>query len=671
MTDDDCGTGSSSISGIAFRTTAGNYPTKYDNGLFFADYTRRCIWFAPASSATANPDFTSIEQFANLRRSGDTSGGAVWVGTTPAGDIIYADYDRNEIRAIHYYQALPPNAAFTATPTSGPTPLDVDFDASASNDPNGDPITYQWDLDGDGQFDDATGVSAEQVYTSPGNVTVGLKVTAGGDTDTAFKTINVGTAPTATITGPAATTTWSVGDPFSVTGTGTDLQDGTLAASKFTWTLAIEHCPSNCHEHIISSKTGVKTFAFNAPDHDYPSYIRVYLKVTDSSGLSTTVQRDFQPKTGTVDAVSSPSGFTLGVGSGSGAPPPAVTGIRGSHVTVTAPASVTMGEDVWTFSKWSDGGARNHAAKIVNATNHLTATYTRTASDAPNSCSSASTISPTGAWRAGRLSTPTDIDWYKFSFTSTGVVRIVLGNLPEDASLSLYSGCTKLLSTSDRGGNATEEIFKTLAKGSYAVKITTKGVASPDSYALSIRRVPAGLALLSTSTRVDGSSLITVGEVYNGTTTSQAPSMITVKLYDAAGHLLATRTGRTDIYVPRGYRAPFRIVGSVPAGYAKAVVTVRAVSTHAVLTTLTSSGVTAAYDASRYRMQGTVKASVAVSSYRVMMTSYNRVGNVVDVTRSIIGSPTLGAGASTTFDAWSSLAAPIDKAGLRMVGVRK
>ena len=49
--------------------------------------------------------------------------------------------------------------------------------------------------------------------------------------------------------------------------------------------------------------------------------------------------------------------------------------------------------------------------------------------------------------------------------------------------------------------------------------------------------------------------------------------MITAKLYNAAGHLLATRTGRTDMYVPQGARAPFRIVGSVPAGYAKAVVT--------------------------------------------------------------------------------------------------
>jgi hypothetical protein len=54
-----------------------------------------------------------------------------------------------------------------------------------------------------------------------------------------------------------------------------------------------------------------------------------------------------------------------------------------------------------------------------------------------------------------------------------------------------------------------------------------------------------------------------------------------------------------------------------------------------------------------------------------MMTSYNTFGMVVDVTRSIIGKSTLAAGASTTFDAWSSLASPIDKAGLRMVGVRK
>jgi glucose/arabinose dehydrogenase len=672
VTNDDCGTGSSSISGIAFRTTAGNYPSKYDNGLFFADYTRRCIWFAPASSGTANPDFTSIEQFANLRRSGDTSGGAVYVGVTPAGDIIYADYDRQEIRAIHYNAALPPNAAFTATPTSGPAPLDVDFDASASNDPNGDPMTFAWDWNNDGVYDDS-GVTQSHTFTTLGNITVRLRVTAGGDTDTASRVINVGnTPPTPTISTPAASLTWSVGQSIAFSGSATDTQDGTLAASKFTWTLAVEHCPSNCHEHIIQTFKGVKSGTFGAPDHDYPSYIRLYLKVTDSGGLSTTVSRDLQPKTSTIDAISVPAGITLGINGNTGNPPPTGTGIVGSHLTVTAPSSVSFGgEDVYSFSKWSDGGARNHAAKINLAPTTLTATYKKTSGDASANCGGATAVSTSGAWRTGLLTTDTDVDWYKFSLTSSATMRIILGNLPEDASLSLYSGCSKLLVTSDRGGTNTEEIFKSLAKGSYSIKVTTKGTASTDPYSLNIRRMASGLSVVTSSSRVDGSTLNIVGEVYNGTSSAQGPSVITAKLYNAAGKLLATRTGRTDMSVPKGARVPFRMVGSVPAGWAKTVVTVAGAATSHTLANLTFSGVTMGYDTSRLRVTGTVRSSVAVSSYRVMMTTYNRVGTVVDVARAALGASTLAAGASTTFDAWSSYDGTVDRATLKSVGIKK
>src|SRR5262249_45693761 len=35
----------------------------------------------------------------------------------------------------------------------------VTFNASGSTDPDGDPLTYSWDLNGDGVFGDATGVS--------------------------------------------------------------------------------------------------------------------------------------------------------------------------------------------------------------------------------------------------------------------------------------------------------------------------------------------------------------------------------------------------------------------------------------------------------------------------------------------------------------------------------
>ena len=147
-----------------------------------------------------------------------------------------------------------------------------------------------------------------------------MQVTAGGQTDTASKTISVGNSPPVpTITGPSASLTWAVGDPLVVLGH-RDRPPGRARwpPPKFTWTLAVEHCPSDCHEHIIETRTGITGGTFNAPDHDYPSYVRIYLRVTDSGGLSTTVHRDFQPKTGTIDAVSSPAGITLGVGAGSG-----------------------------------------------------------------------------------------------------------------------------------------------------------------------------------------------------------------------------------------------------------------------------------------------------------------------------------------------------------------
>ena len=138
--DDGCGTGSSSISGIAFRTTAGNYPAKYDNGLFFSDYTRRCIWFAPGIERDRQPDFSvdrAVRQPAPLGRDRAAAPSA-WA-STPAGDIIYTDYDRDEIRAIRYYPAAPAERRPSPRPRrSGRRRSTVDFDASASNDPNGD-----------------------------------------------------------------------------------------------------------------------------------------------------------------------------------------------------------------------------------------------------------------------------------------------------------------------------------------------------------------------------------------------------------------------------------------------------------------------------------------------------------------------------------------------------
>jgi PKD repeat protein len=79
---------------------------------------------------------------------------------------------------------LPPTASFVFTPAAPVTGNAVDV-TSVSTDPDG-PITGQtWDLDGDGQYDDAAGPTASVIFKLAGTKTIRLRVTdAQGRTDT-------------------------------------------------------------------------------------------------------------------------------------------------------------------------------------------------------------------------------------------------------------------------------------------------------------------------------------------------------------------------------------------------------------------------------------------------------------------------------------------------------
>jgi hypothetical protein len=90
-----------------------------------------------------------------------------------------------------------PEARFTYDPHAPEVGQTVHFDGSLSDDDPSDPIvSWMWDFDGDGQFDDGTGEQIDHVFTTPGKVDVGLRVTdAQGDTDTTTETVNVKDRP--------------------------------------------------------------------------------------------------------------------------------------------------------------------------------------------------------------------------------------------------------------------------------------------------------------------------------------------------------------------------------------------------------------------------------------------------------------------------------------------
>ena len=96
---DTCPTGSSSVSGIDFYE-GGPYPASYDGALFFADYSRDCIWVMKAD-ASGNPAPGLLEAFVA------PAANPVDVQISPAGELFYADFDGGTIRRIQFVERQP------------------------------------------------------------------------------------------------------------------------------------------------------------------------------------------------------------------------------------------------------------------------------------------------------------------------------------------------------------------------------------------------------------------------------------------------------------------------------------------------------------------------------------------------------------------------------------
>ncbi|HEY7114036.1 MAG TPA: PQQ-dependent sugar dehydrogenase, partial [Thermoanaerobaculia bacterium] len=332
-----CPTGSSSVTGLAFYG-GGGYPASYGGALFFGDYSRRCIWVMFAD-ATGQPDPSQILNF--------VTGAATPVDLEiepNSGDLFYVDLGGGTVRRVQYFA---PTAVATASPTSGGTPLTVHFDGSGSLKARPtDTLSYAWDLDGDGNFNDSTAVKPTFTYTTAGSYRVRLRVTDNHGISNVSDpvTISAGNSlPTAFIDTPSPSLTWRVGDTISFSGHATDPQEGDLPASALTWNVLLHHCPSTCHVHPIQTIPGVASGSFAAPDHEYPSWLELQLTATDSAQLTSSQSALIYPQTTTLTYQSSPTGLVLVSGTRISATPFTDTVIVGSQKTIVAASPQTSG----------------------------------------------------------------------------------------------------------------------------------------------------------------------------------------------------------------------------------------------------------------------------------------------------------------------------------------
>jgi PKD repeat protein len=366
--DERCAHGGS-LTGIAFvPPNNAAYPAKYRNALFFGDYSRDCIWVL-FPGADGLPDGAHPAVFARADDPVDLEMG-------PDGNLYYADLGDGQIRRVRYSLGnAAPTAVATATPRSGQLPLTVTFDGTKSSDLEGDALSYAWDLDNDGAYDDATTPTTTATFNTEGTYTVGLKVTdALGGTNTTSVTVYPGNdPPQAVIDTPGDSTTWSVGDHITFSGHATDQEQGTLPASALSWSIILHHCPSTCHLHPLQTLTGDHG-ELVTPDHEYPAYLEIRLTATDVGGLTSTASVMLQPQTEDVAITSSPPGLSIASGSSVQTTPFTHTVIRNGTISVSAPSPQTLGGKTYTFTSWSDGGAQTHDVVATNATT-LVANY--------------------------------------------------------------------------------------------------------------------------------------------------------------------------------------------------------------------------------------------------------------------------------------------------------
>ena len=166
-----------------------------------------------------------------------------------------------------------PPVADAGGPYSGLLGEDIQLDGSGSVDLDGTIVSYDWDLDDDGAFDDAAGINPTYTWTVDGTYTISLRVTdSDGATDNDSAIVTTSTPNQSPIADAGGPYSGETGQSILLDGSGSYDLDGTIVS--YDWDLDDDGAfddAAGITPHISWPAAGIYTVSLQVTDDDFAS----------------------------------------------------------------------------------------------------------------------------------------------------------------------------------------------------------------------------------------------------------------------------------------------------------------------------------------------------------------------------------------------------------------